>query len=402
MPWPGSLPLLLLPAARYVRYLECRWCELSPPSPCYFHSCSIGVSAVNVVQARGTTVVANFVVDRSPPSAVLFVQGRSDAVVLASPLVSVVIVASDELSAANMTAWLQRRDSSGGTFVVNGSLPLSLRVNGSRTVTTNLSLADGVHVIEARAKDGVGNVGEFVAVAVTVDTVAPRVAPWQPRLFTPEDVASVCVSVVDAAPSACTVALVAVVSGAPVSILLAVNDSASEAGAAVFCGSVSLGAFQGNVTLNVTATDPAGNRASVNFWVVRDSVVPVHTAALVPGVGAGACVFGRVVSCASASRVAFSGGCGSGGPTVTPAAPCAVEWAVVAVETLQLGVCGTTAGTSGAAVVPAGGWVRLQPGSFMVNASAAVSAAVAVAGGDRLAVKVAVLTRALDAAGARL
>jgi hypothetical protein len=374
--------------------------------------CRVGVSAVNVLQVWSGDVAAEFVVDRTPPvvhlgvvgGAVVSRQGGAATFVSTSTFVLAATV-SDDLTPDGLGLQLHLR-SAALTVQTHSDVPLSAVGGRNRTAAAEFSrLSDGEYVLEAQAQDGAGNTGPFVALALVVDSMAPRVAPVQWPVFSRLAATEVCVAVTDAAAVDCTATLTVDLGGAPQLVVLALNGSGAGSvsgpapgGYSELCGAVEWGGFQGNASVQVVALDPASNRGASPAWLVHDSVAPSHTAALVADP---ACAEEQgIASCRTAADLAVGVSCVSGGSPATASAPCSVEWAVVVADVLQQSACAAPTGASGSNVtVPSDGWTRAAPGVAVVPVGSAIAAAVLSAGGDRFAVKAVVFVRAVDDAG---
>ncbi len=333
--------------------------------------------------------------DRTPPEAHLTIATGAAIVgptfVSPHPNFTVTVTAFDALTAHGMAVQLQLRS---GTALVETrpNVSLSASVDGTRSASVPFSsLADRVYVLEAQVHDGADNAGALETLTVVVDTTAPRVSPWRWPAYFRADALLLCAVVEDAAADACNVT--AVTGGsAPTAFVL--NTSVVAPGASVFCGALDWFGFQGNASVVLTATDPAGNWGTTTVWLVRDAEAPVHVAALVASASCTQAV-GTLV-CRSTAGVAVDVSCGSGGAHAATA-PCAVEWAVAASGVLQQGSCGATSASN--ASVPSGAWARVGAGTTTFGVGEALAAVALEAGGDRLAVRVAVHTRAVDDAG---
>ncbi len=351
-------------------------------------------------------MVAAFIVDRTPPEVHItivgaFLHARESGAIAAvsSPNFTAAVTLSDSLTPDGASLQLQLR-ASGVTVRSSTNVLLTANVGGTRTSASLFSLlSDGEYVLEAQGQDGAGNPGQFVAATIVVDTAVPRVRALQRPAFTRDAITEICVAVVDTASAACTVTAAVDLSPGPLLDLpLTRSEASTLAGGAVFCGALVWGAFQGNATMVLVATDPAGNRGTNTSWLVFDSVPPDHTGALASNAD---CVEQQALTvCRDTARLAVDVSCVSGGISST-AAPCAVEWAVVVAEMLQEGSCGTSSGSSAANVTaPSGYWARAGLGASSVDVGTAVASAALGAGGDRLAVKVVVFVRGVDEAGA--
>jgi hypothetical protein len=353
---------------------------------------------VNVLQVWGQEVPVTFLVDLEPPVVSLAVNGVSVPVAVPTPNATATVRAADRHSAANMTVQLRVLFANNGSEFVKTFLPLQAAAEAGVWDASFFiaSLADGTYVVEVKAWDGVGNAATAVSVTVTVDTVAPAVSVpgfmWP--AYTSVDPTRVCVLVSDTWARDCS-ASAAANGRAPTPLLL--DPSIAVLGGVVFCGDLRWDGIQGNFTMVVTAVDPAGNRGTASPWILHDSVAPAHRTSLD---ASPVCVsLSGVTSCREAAGVTVSGDC-DGGVSSADVSPCAVQWAVVVLQVLQASSCAGSNTTSvGEVVVPAELWVTLPPGSFHVDASAVVAGAVSSAGGGRLPVRVAVVTRAVDDAG---
>ena len=318
------------------------------------------------------------------------------------PNVTVYVEASDALSPDNLIVQLKYTPDERQAVVVSEALPM---INGNTTTrlgNATVTLQDGTYKFEARATDGAGNVGPVASVVVTVDMLAPRVSPWRTVTFANSSSTEVCTAVMDASASDCYVQSwqqQLPISGPPTTLPFSLTTGHSEvAPASLFCGSVVWGTYQGNLSMIVNATDPAGNSGFLSLWTVHDSVPPTHVAALDLRAANGVCVGDSgVVVCRTGTALLLNGSCTSGGPPSIPSAPCAVEWAVATHCVLVQASCVTSSSSN--ATAPVGPWASLPHGSFTLNVSSEVEFAASSSGGSRLAVEVAVWTRALDDAG---
>jgi hypothetical protein len=349
----------------------------------------------------GPLASTTFIVDRVPP-----VASASVLTYVRTPATSIALTAFDALTAATMSLHLRVERARGEGVVVEAGVPLQPpAADGTRVGSFTLTLSDGEYLVQATATDGAGNVGPPAMVNVTVDTLAPVVAPWHWPRATNANTSRVCVVVTDTAAQAGTVAGSLLLPGAVsrTTLPLVRDVGAGTPDAPVYCGTIVWGNLQGNGSVVVTASDPAGNQGQVSVWTIHDSVPPTHTAALVLGAASSVCVakgdVDRVVVCRSAVGVVVAGDCDSGGVPGTSSASCAVQWTLSVLEVLQLGACGAAGASASNASAPLEGWVGLDQGAFSVNASSEVAVAVGAAGGNRVPVKLGLWTRAVDTAG---
>jgi hypothetical protein len=240
----------------------------------------IGVSVMNVLHMWSSQVEAAFVVDRTPPvvqvtvvGGLFFYREGGVAAAVSSPNFTVAVTAADSLTSDGMSVQLQLR-ASGVTIRTLSDVLLLASAGGARTSTAQFSLLpEGEYVLEAQAQDGAGNTGPFAAAAVVVDSTPPRVQALQLAAFSRENVSEICVSVVDAASGLCSAtAAVDQSLGASSIFQLARSRSTTVPGVTVFCGDLAWGTFQGNATVLLSATDPAGNQGTNTSWFVVDSV----------------------------------------------------------------------------------------------------------------------------------
>lgn len=188
--------------------------------------------------------------------------------------------ASDDLTNDATPSLSMAGNETGATVIlVEGATPIGSAVadgNGDATATTGL-LADGQHLIAAKATDLAGNgSAPSDSLTVTVDTVAPDALASAPDLVTADDSGS---SDADDVTNVTTPSFF--VSGAEAGAVVAVFADASQigAGSADSAGEVTVASSAlSDGTLAVTAftTDAAGNTgtASPALSVTIDTVAP--------------------------------------------------------------------------------------------------------------------------------
>jgi hypothetical protein len=364
---------------------------------------SLRVTASNVLGMWAAPVPVTFVVDKDTPELTLAVAG---AAALPPPALlplfsnfTLTVSAFDSATPDGLSVVLRTIATGGQRSTVNVSLGVA--VLGTRTGNVSLYLPDGEHRLEAQAKDGAGNTSPLTALAVSVDSVPPVVTAYVPqwppyvKIRSPRG----CVAVLDVWTAAATVAAVVTPAGVPAGPQLG-SPFAREPSLdpAVFCGELNLDEVSNagsNYSVTLSARDPAGNTGVTTLWTVLDVAPPEFSAVLVRGRrDVRACGQAQGLTyCPSADALVAAGDCSSGG-TVSPAAPCRVQWVVVDRGAL---LTSCRAGTDDAVDVVSTQWNTLEPGAFEVELGPAVAT---VLQPYAVATKVAVVFRAVDAAGA--
>jgi hypothetical protein len=162
--------------------------------------------------------------------------------------------------------------SSGGvTVTVNGH---SAEVSGNTFALSNLSLSEGANTVTVEAKDLAGNVGSDTIV-INLDTAPPVVSISSPNansyLNAPQ--INVTGSVNESVTSL---------------VINGVNVGAIGQSPVQFTANVTL--QQGSGTINVEATDKAGNTGTASVSVYVDSMPPVVTLSAPAGAAAGSTI----------------------------------------------------------------------------------------------------------------
>ena len=339
------------------------------------------VTAVDVLGSHGPPARVAFTVDRTPPqsrfaSPLPSFQGANDVVVH--------VVGSDELSYDGML--LQVLHVAGANDVSASGQWLSQSNNGSDATAFVFSgLPQGRHTFYVRAVDGAGNAQTAAAdvTSTVVDTIAPVVAvTTAPSHYTNVVNQTMCVSVDDATAT-------------PANATIAVDGSVVPVNSSG-CVSVPL-LREGNHTVSVTVTDPAGNTAlPVSLWFVVDVTPPALTFDFVPGRGcysASRVSGGAVTVCNSSAAAVFAVQCLPTPPALIDVvtSPCGARYYL---KNNGSSTCSSASSTSSADSSGAGSvWSTVTGG--VVDASAFVATALQAAS----TASVSLFVQAIDGSG---
>ena len=368
---------------------------------------SVRVMAVNILGLPGVPKWINFTVDTTPPT----VQASSlnGTGLLSLQDLSLSVSCADDLSPTGLRASVLVTHG-GATTNASVQLEPSPGAPSTRTGVVTLPLpSEGGYVLTVRAVDGAGNVGLGSTLTISVDVTPPvlrvGVGPDRPVYVSNSVNASVVVTVVDANAGGCTLvgtpdATTGLASFPLVSSPVGAGAASTEVD---YTGFVRFGSVQGNVTISIAAADPASPpnlAAPLQLWLVHDSIPPVHTVSLAPSGDLCVTASGTTV-CSTVAGARFDVHCsssGGGGGAGVVEAPCHVQWGLVV---QQAGTSSCSSSPQGATAAAAGpvSWIDLDPAATLLDATTAAMAAVVEAGGDRAAIQLRLVTRAVDAAG---